>query len=77
MDAVPEGKVMVDLPMDVEPFAVGELAVVAVRRTVEEEQGAALGDVPETGAFFTALPPPFVDLVTSPVRAVARVPAAG
>jgi len=41
------------------------------------EHLAALGDVPETGAFFTALPPPFIDLVTSPVRAVARVPAAG
>ena len=33
-----------------------------------------LGEVPETGAFFTALPAPFVDLVTAPVRAVARVP---
>ena len=33
-----------------------------------------LGAVPATGAFFTALPAPFVDLVTAPVRAVARVP---
>ena len=30
-----------------------------------------------TGAFFTALPAPVVDLVTLPVRAVARVPAGG
>jgi kynurenine formamidase len=34
-----------------------------------------LGAVPVTGAFFTALPAPFVDVVTAPVRAVARVPA--
>ncbi len=36
-----------------------------------------LGDVPLTGARFTALPAPFVDLVTAPVRAVARVPGGG
>jgi kynurenine formamidase len=35
-----------------------------------------LGAVPVTGARFTALPAPVVDLVTAPVRAVARVPAA-
>jgi arylformamidase len=35
-----------------------------------------LGEVPPTGAFFTALPAPFVDVVTAPVRAVARIPAA-
>jgi kynurenine formamidase len=34
-----------------------------------------LGEVPPAGARFTALPPPVVDLVTAPVRAVARVPA--
>ncbi len=34
-----------------------------------------LGEVPASGAFFTALPAPFVDLVTAPVRAVVRVPA--
>jgi kynurenine formamidase len=36
-----------------------------------------LGAVPATGARFTALPMPGVDLVTAPVRAVARVPSAG
>ena len=35
-----------------------------------------LGAVPPTGARFTALPVPGVDMVTAPVRAVARVPAA-
>ena len=34
-----------------------------------------LGSVPPTGARFTALPMPGVDLVTAPVRAVVRVPA--
>ena len=34
-----------------------------------------LGEVPIRGAWFTALPAPVVDLVTAPVRAVARVPA--
>ena len=38
------------------------------------EHMANLGDVPATGAFFTALPAPFVDVVTAPVRAVVRVP---
>jgi arylformamidase len=38
------------------------------------EHMANLGDVPETGTFFTALPAPFVDVVTAPVRAVVRVP---
>jgi arylformamidase len=38
------------------------------------EHMANLGQVPETGAFFTALPAPFVDVVTAPVRAVVRVP---
>ena len=33
-----------------------------------------LGAVPASGARFTALPAPVVDLVTAPVRAVARVP---
>jgi arylformamidase len=35
-----------------------------------------LGSVPHEGARFTALPAPFVDAVTAPVRAVARVPIA-
>ncbi len=35
-----------------------------------------LGSVPATGARLTALPMPGVDLVTAPVRAVARIPAA-
>jgi arylformamidase len=34
-----------------------------------------LDEVPPAGARFTALPAPVVDLVTAPVRAVARVPA--
>ena len=46
VQAVAEGEVVVDPAADVEAVAVGELAVVAVARGVEEQHHAALGDDP-------------------------------
>ena len=43
VDAVPEREVVVDLAVDVEAVGVGELALVAVGRAVEQQHRAALG----------------------------------
>jgi hypothetical protein len=44
VDAVAERQVVVDRAVDVEAVAVGELALVAVARGVEQQHDAALGD---------------------------------
>ena len=41
VDAVAEGEVMIDLAVDVEAVGIGEFALVAIRRAVEQQHGAA------------------------------------